>query len=85
MTVTKDRLVFGSNDGHLYALELATGDLVWKYIEGRTGQVSSVPLITPDGLIFFASRSYQDPDKEGANNCNGRCVNPGSFHVLEGH
>ena len=82
--VTSNCLVFGSNDGHLYALELATGKLVWRFIDGRTGQVNSVPLVTVDGLIFFASRSYQDPDKEGANDCSGRCVNSGSFHVLKG-
>ena len=50
--------------------------IAWRYLRGRTGQVSSTPLIAYNHVIF-TSRSYQKGD-----HCWGKCVIAGDLHVL---
>lgn len=77
IAVTKNAIVFGSQDGKVYALDKAKGSLIWSHISGRTGQVTSTPAILRDGTVVFTSRSYR-----GADQCYGSCVVPGSLHLL---
>lgn len=42
----------GSNDGHLYAFDCATGALKWKFRTG--GEVHGSPVIA-DGVVYIAS------------------------------
>jgi outer membrane protein assembly factor BamB len=58
------RLYFGRGDGHLYAIEGGTGELVWSYrsrAPGRDkdpeggGQIVGGPVVTPAGTIVFAT------------------------------
>jgi len=51
-TVSNGVLYVGSNDGNLYALDIATGNLKWKYTIG--GEVSSSPAIY-DGILYIHS------------------------------
>ena len=77
-TLTRAHVLFGSNDGHLYCLKKADGAFVWRWIQGRTGAITSTPLVTDD-LVAFTSRTYQNKDD---NDCNGKCVGPGDLIVL---
>jgi eukaryotic-like serine/threonine-protein kinase len=43
---------FGSGDGHLYALDAATGDLRWKF---TTGDVVHASPAYADGVVYFGS------------------------------
>jgi outer membrane protein assembly factor BamB len=52
--VTRDRVFIGSSDGHLYALDRATGAVRWKYVAG--GSVLSSPAVS-GGLVLFAQRN----------------------------
>jgi len=52
--VTRDRVYVGSSDGHLYALDRATGAVRWKYDAG--GSVLSSPAVAK-GLVLFAKRN----------------------------
>jgi outer membrane protein assembly factor BamB len=51
--VTRDRVFVGSSDGHLYALDRATGAVRWKYAAG--GSVLSSPAVA-NGLVLFTRR-----------------------------
>jgi outer membrane protein assembly factor BamB len=51
--VTRNRVFVGSSDGHLYALDRATGAVRWKYPAG--GSVLSSPAVA-DGLVLFTRR-----------------------------
>ena len=55
-TIANDgAVVFGSDDGHLYALN-PDGTLRWKYpAAGSIGAVRSKPAIGPDGVIYFGA------------------------------
>ncbi|HVN33616.1 MAG TPA: PQQ-binding-like beta-propeller repeat protein [Casimicrobiaceae bacterium] len=43
---------FGSGDGHLYALDAATGNLEWKF---KTGDVVHASPAYADGVVYFGS------------------------------
>jgi eukaryotic-like serine/threonine-protein kinase len=43
---------FGSGDGHLYALDAASGDLRWKF---KTGDVVHASPALAEGVLFFGS------------------------------
>lgn len=49
-----DKVIFGSDDGNLYALEAATGRTVWTFEVGR--QVRTSPLVA-DGIVYFGDDS----------------------------
>jgi eukaryotic-like serine/threonine-protein kinase len=52
-TVAEDRLLVGSDDGHLYALRRGDGHVLWRY---RTeGAISCTPAVA-DGRVFITSR-----------------------------
>ena len=55
-TIANDgAIIFGSDDGHLYALN-PDGTLRWKYpAVGSIGAVRSKPAIGPDGIIYFGA------------------------------
>jgi outer membrane protein assembly factor BamB len=53
--VEGDRVVFGSYDGHVYALEAASGKLVWK--RDTQGAVVSTPALVGDRVVV-GNRSY---------------------------
>jgi outer membrane protein assembly factor BamB len=78
VTVTRNAVVFGSQDGKVYAVDKATGAVIWDFIAGRTGQITSTPLVTPEGDVVFASRSYK-----GKEECFGVCTVPGALHYAE--
>ena len=81
-TITRDHVLFGSNDGHLYCLRKDDGSLVWRFLEGRTGAISSTPLVVGadrGSLVVFTSRTYQN---EADSHCTGSCVGPGDLIVL---
>jgi outer membrane protein assembly factor BamB len=50
--VTQSTVYFGSNDGHLYAVDRATGVKRWDYLTGNS--VSSSPAVA-DGMVFVGS------------------------------
>ncbi len=50
--VAGETLFIGSYDGYLYALRIATGDLLWKY--PTQGGIASSPCVVDD-LVFFGS------------------------------
>jgi len=50
-SLTTDRVYVGTNDGYLYALELNTGNQIWRFTAG--GGVRSTPVIGTDGCIYF--------------------------------
>mgnify|MGYP000719453411 CR=1 FL=1 len=50
--VTADKVFVGSDDGHLYALDLANGRKLWAFKTG--GPIESSPLVL-DGRVFFGS------------------------------
>ena len=52
--VTRDRVYIGSSDGHLFALDRATGAVRWKYHAG--GSVLSSPAVAK-GLVLLAQRN----------------------------
>jgi eukaryotic-like serine/threonine-protein kinase len=52
--ITRDRVYVGSSDGHLYALDRATGAVRWKHDAG--GSVLSSPAVAK-GLVLFAKRN----------------------------
>ena len=78
VTVTRNAVVVGSQDGKLYALDKGKGSVVWAHLSGRTGQVTSTPVVLADGHVVFASRSHRAEDQ-----CYGSCVVPGSLHMLK--
>jgi eukaryotic-like serine/threonine-protein kinase len=50
--VVQGAVYFGSGDGHLYALDAATGDLKWKF---KTGDVIHASPAYADGVLFVGS------------------------------
>ncbi len=50
--VIDGKVLFGSNDGNLYALNSETGTTVWKFQTGRPVRTS--PLVA-DGVVYFGS------------------------------
>lgn len=50
--VVGDAVFFGSGDGHLYALDRATGSLRWKF---ATGDVVHASPAYADGVLYFGS------------------------------
>lgn len=50
--VLADRVVFGSDAGTLYALDLETGQQLWEFDAGR--QIRSSPLVV-DGVVYFGT------------------------------
>ncbi|MBX3619825.1 MAG: PQQ-binding-like beta-propeller repeat protein [Rhizobacter sp.] len=50
--VADGRVYFGSGDGHVYALDAATGVLRWKH---RTGDVVHASPAVADGLVYVGS------------------------------
>ena len=124
---TRDLVVFGSSDGHLYVtlslrmLEMLTngctvshtdvlcgvslsiyfclslplssrygvhahgtaqaGKVAFRFMKGPTGQITSTPAVSSEGILVFVSRSYQRTHKN--NGCSGRCVSEGSLHILQ--
>jgi outer membrane protein assembly factor BamB len=50
--VVGETVYFGSGDGHLYALDAASGDLKWKF---QTGDVVHASPAYADGTVFFGS------------------------------
>lgn len=66
-TVWRDRLFFGSDDGHLYCINAADGSLHWKFfaapsnrmVLGNTRLISTWPVrgapVVADGTVYFAA------------------------------
>ena len=52
--VTDGEVYFGSTDGHLYAVDAATGKLLWRYETGGGGYSS--PTVA-DGVVYVGSSS----------------------------
>ena len=50
--VANGTVYFGSGDGNVYALDSATGDLLWKF---KTGDVVHASPALADGVLFFGS------------------------------
>jgi len=50
--VAEGRVYFGSSDGHVYALDAASGALVWKH---RTGDVVHASPALADGRVYVGS------------------------------
>jgi outer membrane protein assembly factor BamB len=50
--VAQGAVYFGSGDGHLYALDAATGELKWKF---KTGDVIHASPAYADGVLFVGS------------------------------
>ena len=50
--VVQGAVYFGSGDGHLYAVEAASGDLRWKF---QTGDVVHASPAFADGVLYFGS------------------------------
>ena len=50
--VLEDRVVFGSDDGSLYAVDVDTGEELWKFETGR--QIRSSPLVA-EGVVYFGN------------------------------
>ncbi|MBP55167.1 MAG: pyrrolo-quinoline quinone, partial [Marinobacter sp.] len=46
---------FGSDDGHVYAINAETGEELWKY--GTGAPVRSSPRVGADGVIYVGSDS----------------------------
>lgn len=91
--VTRNAILVGSSDGWLYALNKKNlGQIFWKFWEGRTGRITSTPMISDvvfddadegkspqNGFryIIFSSASHSFvPDEK----CKSQ---PGSLHVLK--
>ncbi|MDG1872475.1 MAG: PQQ-binding-like beta-propeller repeat protein [Mariniblastus sp.] len=65
--IWKDRVCFGSDDGHLYCVELSTGKLCWKHqaapsdrrLMGNKRLISVWPIrggpVVADGRVYFAA------------------------------
>ena len=51
------RLYCGSRDGHVYAVEAATGRLIWKFDTGALGDVTCSPALAGD-LLFVGSHDH---------------------------
>ncbi len=51
--VTNDAVYFGSGDGHLYAIDLQSGQEKWRY--QTAGAVHSSPAVV-NGVVYFTSR-----------------------------
>jgi outer membrane protein assembly factor BamB len=52
--VADGMVYFGSKDGHLYAVDIKTGRLHWKFETERGNWVVSSPTVA-DGIVFFGS------------------------------
>ncbi len=50
--ISGDKLIFGSNDKHLYCLEKNTGKIIWKFL---TGAAVTLPANIVDGKVYFSS------------------------------
>jgi outer membrane protein assembly factor BamB len=50
--VVQGAVYFGSGDGHLYAVDVASGDLQWKF---QTGDVVHASPAFADGVLYFGS------------------------------
>jgi outer membrane protein assembly factor BamB len=80
-TIASDgAIIFGSDDGHLYALN-PDRTLRWKYpAVGSIGAVRSKPAIGPDGIIYFSAedgRMYAiDPSLNDPSNNPGLYLTP---------
>ena len=48
--IVGERVFVASADGHLYALDLASGEQIWKY--AANGDIKSSPTVA-DGTVFF--------------------------------
>ncbi len=51
--VLEDRVLFGSDDGSLYALDLETGEELWRFEAGGR-RIRSSPLVA-DGVVYFGN------------------------------
>lgn len=75
--VLRNAVVVGSNDGHVYAFDKADGAVLWSFLDGRTGKITSSVAASNDGRrLAFASNAY---DYTTEKNCKGRA---GAVHVI---
>jgi len=75
--VVNNAVVVGSSDGHVYALDKNHGTLIWNFLNGRTGRITSSVAVSLDGsYLMYASDSHSFT---ATNNCKGK---PGSLHVV---
>ena len=49
-------LYVGSDDGYLYAIDISTGTLRWRY---RTGGPIRSRIVTAGGLVYFGSLDHR--------------------------
>ena len=53
--VTRDLVIFGSSDGHLYGVHAhgtpRAGAIAFRFLQGPTGQLSGSPLVTPEAIV----------------------------------
>ena len=49
-------VIFGCNDGAIYAVDQTTGTLRWKYMTG--GIVQSSPVVAGDGTVYVGSEDH---------------------------
>jgi outer membrane protein assembly factor BamB len=50
----EDLIYVGSSDGHLYALDRATGEVSWRFLVGQGVLVWTSPSVV-DGSIYFGA------------------------------
>ena len=55
-TVEKGVVYFASEDSHLYALEAASGEVLWRVPAGGLGELESSPPIVKDGVIYINTK-----------------------------
>ena len=64
LTVANGVVYAGSATGDIYALDASTGSLIWQVPSGAA--VTSGPLVSGTGLVFFGSDALYAVDSSGA-------------------
>ncbi|MDX2186098.1 MAG: PQQ-binding-like beta-propeller repeat protein [Opitutaceae bacterium] len=82
--ISQGKVVFGSGDSHLYALDLKTGALLWKF---KTGDVVHASPVAADGVVYcgsFDKTFYALDEKTGALIWSFKTGSDDARHLMEG-